>query len=186
MRISGIYLLRKRRVGFGIFAPCSKSSLLGKVFSLLIVLLKSLLLNGKHEKLLQIWWNRIKMLDSGSINQITSCWYANNNVIALLSVSVTILKIGLLVTWYFTFSLFSSSLFSRQILFEILLTYCFCFIFCRIMTWASSSSLTLWNQMPSNLLESDVLMKGQSMQNLSIQSDQLLLILGTLGTSLMR
>lgn len=185
MRISGIYLLRKRRVGFGIFAPCSKSSLLGKVFSLLIVLLKSLLLNGKHEKLYKS--DGIEsMVDSGSINQITSCWYANNNVIALLSVSITILKIGLLVTWYFTSSLFSSSRFPRQILFEILLTYCFCFIFCRIMTWASSSSLTLWNQMPSNLLESDVLMKGQSMQNLSIQSDQLLLILGTLGTSLMR
>lgn len=52
MRMSGIYLLRKIRVGFGIFALCSKSSLLGKVFSLLIVLLKSLLLNGKlNEKL---------------------------------------------------------------------------------------------------------------------------------------
>lgn len=51
------------------------------------------------------------MVDSGSINQITSCWYANNNVIDLVSVSITILKIGLLVIWYFTSSLFCSSCF---------------------------------------------------------------------------
>jgi len=51
MRMADICLLRKIVVGFGIFSLRSKSSLLGKVFSLLIVLLKSLLLNGRLEKL---------------------------------------------------------------------------------------------------------------------------------------
>lgn len=53
---------------------------------------------------LQIWWNRIRTVDSGNINQITSYQYANNSVTDLLSVNVAILTSGEMILCIFPFS----------------------------------------------------------------------------------
>lgn len=73
MRMSGVYFRRKMRVGFDIFALCSRSSLLGKEFSLLIVLQKSFLLNGKF---IRTTTNLMEQNQNGRFRE-----YKSNNVL---------------------------------------------------------------------------------------------------------